>query len=172
MTKQRSLGAPATSELRPLSARALKSVIDTLRPQLSGGRVLDLFAGQGRFGLSCLEEDAREVILVEKNGKSAAAIKKEIGRFHFEGRGRVLAMDAFQVKTETPFDIVFCDPPFPSWNLAFGEKLASLISPLLAPEGLWVVKYPERAEGWSPEGFRLQKETTFGESRLLYFRRK
>jgi len=160
------------SEVRPLSARALKSVIDTLRPQIEGARVLDLFAGQGRFGMACLEENASHVTFVEKNGKSAAAIKKEIERFHFEDRAHVLAMDAFQVRSETPFDLVFCDPPFPEWDIAFGKKLETLILSLLTPEGSSVVKYPERGEPWVPAGFTLRKETTFGESRLLYFARK
>lgn len=175
--------APKTplSNVRPIGARALKSAIDTLRPHLAGAEVLELFAGQGRFGISCLDEGAAQITFVEKDAKTASELKTALARE--APRTRVLVDDVFNFvgRIETKFDIVFADPPFEMWEGNFAERLTEAAVRVLGPAGIFLVKHPKRVLPWPPnptseEGdlrrFPLQfwKTSPFGESSLLYLR--
>jgi 16S rRNA (guanine966-N2)-methyltransferase len=161
--------------VRPIGARALKSAIDSLRPWLAESRVLDLFAGQGRFGLATLEEQVTEVIFVEKDSKTASELKKDADRLH-KDRARVEVSDAFVFMGKARergqhFDIIFADPPFPIWNDNFSKKLAGAVLPLLTPNSIFLVKHPARMLPSLPTyGFTELKRTQFGESMLIYLK--
>ncbi len=160
-------------ELRPLSARALKSASDTLRPYLSGAIVLDLYAGQGRFGRMALEEGADKVVFIEKQASTAAELKKAIERH--TPNALVYTADVFDF-LEKPlgaqqYDIVFADPPFGLWTEDFGKRLAQQVSRVLAPDSVFLVKNPSRVVFSGPlQGFSLWKQSKFGESTLTYYR--
>ncbi len=153
--------------MRPVSARALKSAGDTLRPHLAGARVLDLYAGHGRFGRMALDEGASEAVFVEKDRAHAAALLKDL-----KGKGRVETADVFQwlAKTPQPFELIFADPPFPDWDETLAARLFASVTPWLVPEGIFLVKTPKRVVASPPIGaYRLWKSTPFGESALQYF---
>jgi 16S rRNA (guanine966-N2)-methyltransferase len=159
--------------LRPIGARALKSVTDTLRPWLAGARALDLFAGQGRLGLAALEEEAEDVTFVELDARSARAIAAAARQF--QSRARVLNEDAFTFLSrarneQKKYDLIFADPPFPLWNADFSERLFALVAAVTAEEAIFLVKYPSRMlASNSSNGFSLWKTSLFGESRLMYW---
>ena len=134
-------------ELRPLSARALKSAIDSLRPYLYEANVLDLFAGQGRFGISALEEGAKKVTFVENHSKTAHALKTALEHPSIPktGERKVLALDVFKYlnETEEKFEIVFADPPFPDWQKDYEIKLLTHIVKALSKGSILLVKHPK-----------------------------
>lgn len=142
--------------------------MDTLRPELSGSRCLDLFAGLGRFGLGALKESAFAVTFVDTSGpyleevKAAAKPYGDAARFVRDDAFRFLA------RTEDTFDIVFADPPFPLWKGKFEEKLFAAVLPRLAPSAIFLVKHPEGVIVSGP-GFTRIKISPFGESALSYF---
>lgn len=167
---------PETSadEVRPIGARALKSAIDTLRPQLYQASVLDLFAGQGRFGVTSSDEGINDVTFVEKNRKTASELKTWVGGKQFPKtvKASVVCQDVFLfLETLTDkFDVVFADPPFPQWNENFEKKLFSSIVKALKPGAIFLVKYPSRMIPSSQlKELRLVKTSSFGESKLVYF---
>lgn len=152
--------------LRPLSARALKSTLDTLRPYLAESTVLDLFAGQGRFGLGALEEGASEVVFVENHFQTAQALKKE-------GKGQVSVMDVWKYLegATQKFDIVFADPPFELWKNDFEIKLLTHAVKALKPGSILLVKHPKGVVlSGAIQELRFWKTSVFGESGLTYFR--
>jgi len=182
--------------LRPIGARALKSAGDTLRPYLADASVLDLYAGQGRFGLMTLEEGAASVVFVEKDKRHAAELKRAVARY--ETKALVVTADVFAylAKNAQRFDLVFADPPFPDWSGDFASRLFSAALPHISPPGIFLVKHPSRvllsdcpSIGKPKNGERsspamtsakimmavpseLQnwKSVAFGESTLAYFR--
>lgn len=160
-------------ELRPVGARALKSAIDTLRPYLYGAKVLDLFAGQGRFGLAALEEGATLVRFVEKNRETARALTKSIPKGM---DGLVVPMDVLQYLDDAPadakFDLIFCDPPFPLWEQeSLVNSLTQGMIQVASPDGILLVKHPSRVVLSARfQGYPLWKEKAFGESILYFFR--
>lgn len=165
-----------SDEVRPIGARALKSAIDTLRPWLEDSRILDLYAGHGRFGLATLKEGAREVLFVEKDPKTASALRSAIPRSN-QDRVRIEKNDVFvflarEKLSGQTFDIIFADPPFPVWNDAFSKRLAEEVQSLLGPNSIFLVKHPARMLPSLPTyGFTEWKTTQFGESTLIYLKR-
>lgn len=158
-------------ELRPIGARALKSAIDTLRPYLQNARVLDLFAGQGRFGIEALNEGAERVTFVEKHPGTAATLKAKVASHGEKAMVQRQEVMAFLGMSRDLFDLVFADPPFPLWNETFSSALFSAVATQLAPNSIFLVKYPARMVPCVPViGFREWKTTPFGESKLLYYR--
>jgi len=162
---------PKNDELRPIGARALKSARDTLRPYLSGASVLDLYAGQGRFGIAALEEEAARAVFVESHSRTAADLRRELARW--AERAEVVTADviAFLAGGEARYDIVFADPPFPDWQADFGEQLFRGALSHLVPSGIFLVKHPSRVllSGWSRQ-LAPWKSSRFGKSTLAYFR--
>jgi 16S rRNA (guanine966-N2)-methyltransferase len=171
--KQQKEKKTPSSQLRPVGARALKSATDRLRPWLAGSRVLDLYAGQGRFGRSTLEEDAREVVFVELNSRTARELEELTARE--ADRRRVINQDVFHYLARgaevARYDLVFADPPFPFWSPEFEKKLMTAVIPWLAPEAIFLVKHPSGVL-LSPAdfGLTLWKDSLFGESRLSYLK--
>lgn len=160
--------------LRPVGARPLKSVGDTLRPYLHESVVLDIYAGLGRFGLMAAKEGAKEVTFIEKNPKTLEAVKAEASRptlkhcsFHFHKRA---AFDYLDTAGNMSFDLVFCDPPFEDWKNTFGDELLTRLAKVLKMRSILLVKHPERVVLSSPvPKLQLWKSTVFGESAFTYF---
>jgi 16S rRNA (guanine966-N2)-methyltransferase len=144
--------------------------MDTLRPWLSEARALDLFAGHGRFGISALEEGAAWVDFVEKDRKNAKTLQGDLGRW--KEKSKVHNEDVFTyLESETQYDIIFADPPFPLWNETFTQKLFKSVTPRFSPGAIFLVKCPKRMVISPPLGqLSFWKDSTFGESRFCYYR--
>lgn len=170
--RQRTLKKKVNSELRPVSARALKSAGDTLRPYLPGASVLDLFAGQGRFGQMALQEGADRVVFVEKDAATAEAIREQTKR-HLPN-AIVWTRDVFAFLDDPGahhYDLVFADPPFGEWKGDFADRLARQVARVMAPDSVFLVKNPRRVVLSGPlPGFAFWKQSEFGESALTYYR--
>lgn len=165
---------PQANDVRPIGARALKSAIDTLRPHLFEASVLDLFAGQGRFGMAASQEGISSVLFVEKDRNTATELKSSISAPKFPKgiTAKVICQDAaiFLEQTTEKFDVIFADPPFPLWNESFEKSLFTGVTRVLKPNSIFLVKHPSRMLPCSElSGLTLIKESEFGESRLLYF---
>ncbi len=157
--------------LRPVGARALKSAGDTLRPYLIGLRVLDLYAGQGRFGEMALVEGAASVTFVESHPRTAVALRPLTAKY--AGRALVVQQSAlpFLETTSQKYDLVMADPPFDLWKEGFEDQLLCAILRVLAPEALLLVKNPTRMViSGAFAGLSPWKQSRFGESTLTYFR--
>lgn len=121
--------------------------------------MVDLFAGEGRFGKACLKEGALSVLFVEWDSRQCERLR-QIGE---TVQGDVVR---FLERSQTHFDIVFADPPFPYWKGTFGEKLALHVKPRLAESGIFVVKSPRRV--LFSHGFHVIKVSKFGESEIHF----
>jgi len=163
-------------ELRPIGARALKSAIDTLRPWLAESRLLDLYSGQGRFGISALDEGAGSVLFVEKDPRTARELENEIRKRKYADRGRIVTADALRTLKELgekkeSFDVIFADPPFPIWTPEFAQQLSDGVAAIAAPGSIFLVKHPDRVlPSLSIRSFEHWKTSRFGESKLIYFK--
>lgn len=142
--------------------------MDTLRPQLSGAKALDLFCGLGRFGLGALKEEAESVVFVDTVAEYLEQVKREAQRYG--PAASFVREDAFKFLSRSgdSFDIVFADPPFPLWKGGFEERLFTSVLPRLAPSAIFLVKHPEGVIV-SGVGLTQLKTTRFGESALSYF---
>ncbi len=93
-----------------------------------------MFAGSGALGLEAASNGAGEVVLLEKDRKSAAAIQAVVKKLNAQEQVRCEICDAFDwvKKCSAKFDVVFIDPPF---ALSLHEVAVKAVLPLLRQDG-------------------------------------
>jgi len=129
--------------LRPSPDRVRVTLFDWiahLRPDLSGARGLDLFAGAGSLGFELASRGAAHVTLVEREPRLLANLRALCARLHATSV-EIVAGDAFTVArrlSAAGFDLIFLDPPFATDPTDAGLVDAALAAAqrLLAAEGL------------------------------------
>ena len=121
--------------LRPTPDRLRETLFNWLGQDLSGLRCLDAFAGTGALGLEAASRGAAEVLLIERDGRLAQALRDACERLGAQ-QVRVQAADALRWMTSqsggSAFDVVFVDPPF---DRALWEAALDAARPLLAADG-------------------------------------
>jgi 16S rRNA (guanine966-N2)-methyltransferase len=116
----RDLTSPGHSRVRPTSEHVRAALLDHLRPDLDGARVLDLFAGTGALGLEALSRGAKSADFVEMNHTSLHALKANVAKFRLKDRARIFVKDAIHFADALPpgrYDLCLADPPYESKQL-------------------------------------------------------
>jgi 16S rRNA (guanine(966)-N(2))-methyltransferase RsmD len=114
--RSRLVAFPDEPGLRPTPDRVRETLFNWLGQDLSGKRCLDLFAGSGVLGFEALSRGADEVVMVERSGRVARALRENAARLDARGL-RVVVGDALHFLADPAagrFDVVFIDPPFGS----------------------------------------------------------
>ena len=155
---------------RPTADRVRQTLFDILG-DVSGARVLDLFAGTGALGIEALSRGAAHALFVERSVPAAAVIKENLQLTGFAGRSSVRRADAealLKKPAGSPYDLVFLDPPYER-GLAFVAGLVALLA-----EGGWVeeggIVVAEAAAGAvvAPAEFREIRARTFGRTQITF----
>lgn len=104
---------------RPATMKVRESIFSMLTARgvdFEAVRVIDMFAGSGSLAIECLSRGASEAWFVEKSGKAAGLIRKNLTELGVpKGRSKVICKDLLGVLSkapEQPFDLAFIDPPY------------------------------------------------------------
>ena len=110
--KGRKLSFPARPGLRPTLGRVRETLFNWLAPTLAGARCIDLYAGSGALGFEALSRGAAEVTFVERDRKTAAALRANLATLN--GNAAVITDTAERAiqRAGRTYDLIFCDPPF------------------------------------------------------------
>ncbi|MGH3966556.1 MAG: 16S rRNA (guanine(966)-N(2))-methyltransferase RsmD [Mycobacterium sp.] len=157
---------------RPTTDRVRESLFNvlTVRLDLTGMAVLDLYAGSGALGLEALSRGAASVLFVESGPQAAAAIARNTATLGLSGatvrRGSVAAVLA--AGADAAVDLVLADPPYDVDAAEIGSVLQALSTHGWARAGTVVVV--ERASGgvplnW-PAGWQPWQQRVYGDTRL------
>jgi 16S rRNA (guanine966-N2)-methyltransferase len=128
----RALAPPKDERTRPTSDRVREAVFNILAHgaaslDLSGARVLDLFAGTGALGLEAISRGAAFALFVEEDASARATIRTNIEAFGLTGQTKIFRRDATDMGPAAQmgqYDLAFLDPPY---GQGLGERaLASL----------------------------------------------
>ncbi|MGH7813810.1 MAG: 16S rRNA (guanine(966)-N(2))-methyltransferase RsmD [Candidatus Binataceae bacterium] len=176
----RRLKAPRGMRTRPASARARESIFSrlTVRIDLAGARVLDLFAGSGSLGIEALSRGAAHVTFVDSSREAAKVIRANLATMRFGERGRIIVKRMDRALEELggaqeAFDLVFVDAPFKDDT---SNAVAAAIGRLglVAPGGWIVVEQSKRAPEPppAPAGFERTTVAIVGDHRMAYYRRE
>src|SRR5450755_3442208 len=94
----RRISAPRGLETRPATARVRSSIFSRLdaRFDMTGARVLDLYAGSGSLGLEALSRGAAHVTFVDASRAAVATISKNLQVFGLTGASRILTADVLR----------------------------------------------------------------------------
>lgn len=165
---------------RPTSDRVKESLFSTLESadEISGRKVLDLFAGTAALGLEAISRGAASLTAVEKTRSAAAVCKKNIELVLSALQKQQLSptvllveqeCDSFLKKNQESFDLVFIDPPY---DLA-GDKLEEILTQLisaLAPGALVVLEKSSRSSEPRATGYIVENRKTYGDTEVLFLR--
>jgi 16S rRNA (guanine966-N2)-methyltransferase len=113
----RDLTSPKDFRVRPTAEHVRGALLDLLRPDLPGARVLDLFAGTGALGLEALSRGAAKCDFVETRPSSLHALKANIAALRYRDVTRVFKRDAVpfaEALREGAYEVAFADPPYGS----------------------------------------------------------
>jgi 16S rRNA (guanine(966)-N(2))-methyltransferase RsmD len=113
----RRLKVPKGQTTRPTAARVKEALFNILPHDLSGARVLDLFAGTGNLTIEALSRGAAAAIMVDSSFESGKVIRENLRRLHLTDRTKVWIMPAARAlrllaRHGDTFDMIFLDPPY------------------------------------------------------------
>src|SRR3990167_5471015 len=87
--KGRQLKAPKGRRLRPTAARVKETLFNILPHDLSGFRVLDLFAGTGNLSVEALSRGAAEAVLIDAATEAGKVIRENLRAVGFSDKAKV-----------------------------------------------------------------------------------
>ncbi|MGQ0701965.1 MAG: RsmD family RNA methyltransferase [Gemmatimonadales bacterium] len=111
----RRLVLPRDPRVRPTADRVREAWMSILGPELTGARLLDLFAGSGALGLEALSRGAASVTFVELTPAGVAAIRANAKALGVAERVRVHRADALRFVRRLgakAYDVALADPPY------------------------------------------------------------
>ena len=171
----RRLKVPKGQSLRPTSARVKEALFDILPHDLSGGKVLDLFAGTGNLTIEALSRGVAEALLIDSSSESGKTRRENLRRLRLAGRTKVWIVPVIRAvkllarRGET-FDLIFLDPPYEQrW---VGSTLKSIAEGrLLRPAGIVVAEHSTRESLERRYGaLVLYDHRKYGDTLLSFFR--
>ena len=158
-------------DVRTTPERVKEALFNILQFQIEGRRVLDLFAGSGQLGLEALSRGAAEAVFVDESRASMTVVQRNIASLGMQSRSKTYQMDfeAFLLRKQQPFDIIFLDPPYRSGKLETALPLAAAVT---APGGTIVAEHPTDEELPEEAGtFRKVRSYRYGKIYLTLYRR-
>ena len=178
--KGRPIQAPKGAKTRPTTDRVRESVFNKLAhapyaPDLSGARVIDLFAGSGALGLEAISRGAAFALFVETDPAARGAIRTNVETLQLYGCTKLHRRDATDLgkkpeKVGPPFDIAFLDPPY---EKGLGETaLERLVSGgWVADQAVAVMEESVRAETRPATGWTEIDQLEAGDTVVRFYAR-
>lgn len=169
--KSRILKAPKGAATRPTSDRLRESLFSILGFDLvRGSRVLDLFAGTGALGIEALSRGASSAVFIDSSKEAIQVITENIANLGLEEKSRIIRWDISKnlacLKDESPFDLVFMDPPY---GRNFTSKALLLLKKggLVSESSRIICEYTKEDEfPASEEGFMIEDSRQYGKTFL------
>jgi 16S rRNA (guanine966-N2)-methyltransferase len=158
----RRLAAPRGARTRPTADRVREALFSMLG-DVSGARVLDLYAGSGALGIEALSRGARSAVFVERDARAVDVIERNLASLGLEQQ--VVRQDAvrFLARAQGTFDLVFCDPPYDSAS-RLARPLSERLPALTAADARIVTESDKRSPLELP--LPLLTERTYGDTRI------
>ena len=160
----RRLRAPRGDVTRPTADRVREALFSILG-DVTGLRVLDLFAGSGALGIEALSRGAEEAVFVDKAPGAVAAVWANLETLGLEARVHRRAALAFldAAAGKEAFDLIFCDPPYDAAG-RLADPLAERLPAVLSENARIVTESDKRSPLQLP--LPLLRERTYGDTRI------
>lgn len=160
--KGRRLHAPRGARTRPTADRVREALFSMLG-DVSGARVLDLYAGSGALGIEALSRGAESAVFVERDRRALAALRRNLDAVGAEAEVRQQDVAGFLGRPEGTFDLVLCDPPYDDAPRV-AVALADALPAMLTEDARIVTESDKRNPLVLPQP--LLVERTYGDTRI------
>ena len=164
--KGRTLHAPRGRRTRPTGDRVREALFSILG-DLTGLRVLDLFAGSGALGIEAISRGASEAVFLDRDPRAIAAIRRNldaVGSSAAVVQGHAIE---FIGQRQTGYDLVFVDPPYDSARRLVGPLSERL--PALLTDDARIVTESDKRQPLLLD-LPLVLERTYGDTRIAIHR--
>jgi 16S rRNA (guanine966-N2)-methyltransferase len=161
---------------RPTTDRLKEALFASLGRRVDGARVLDLYAGSGALAIEALSRGAASAVLVDDDGAAGTAIRANVDATGFGAVARfhrsTVATFVGRAASEAPFDLVLLDPPYDTPGAEIEAVVLALArGSWLTDDATVVIERPKAGDAIAfPDDWRLEKERTYGDTRLLVAR--
>jgi 16S rRNA (guanine(966)-N(2))-methyltransferase RsmD len=168
----RVLETPAGRATRPTGARVRGAWFNILH-DVSGARVLDLYAGSGALALEALSRGAARAVLVEHDRAALASIETNVAALAVAERAVVISQRLpralASLATTGPFDLVFCDPPWAELDQACGVLGEVVSRALLAPGARVSLEHAAKDESPAISGLVRHDQRAWGDTAVSFY---
>ena len=170
------MAMPKGVQMRPTQDKVREALFNILG-DISGKKILELFAGSGAFGIEAISRRAGSVTFVDNNFRCIQTIKSNLGSLGASDlRYSIIKADALKSSAKfaaqsTKFDIIFLDPPY--YKDMAKKCLINIDSyDIVAPVGLVLVEHFKK-DALSAELERLVfvDERRYGDTVITIYRR-
>lgn len=166
--------ATPSGTVRPTLDRVREALFSILHPRLEEARFADFFAGSGANGIEALSRGAAYCAFIDSDPRAIDTIGKNLFHTKLEHKSKryqltiPTALGAL-AKSEAPFDIVLCDPPYSSTDYAtLLFQIAE--NKLLTEGGLLVVEHDRSLELPLSVGvLEKRREAQYGRVKIAFF---
>ena len=172
----RTLAVPRSQSIRPTAERLREALFNILihgcGDPVTGGRVLDLFAGTGALGLEALSRGADFALFIDDAAAARALIRENVAALGLGGVSRIFRRDATRLgdaQRLAAFSLVFLDPPY-GRGLAQSALASAQAGGWIAPGALIVVEETAKAAFAAPVGMEELDRRTYDDSEFIFLR--
>ena len=169
----RKISVASSPGLRPTGSRVRETLFNWLAPYINGAHCLDLFAGSGILSFEALSRGAKNCTALDNHHEAIghlASNSKMLG-----SDLNILHTDAIsylsQKNLNSPYDLVFVDPPFA--GTLYNEACALLeVNQWLKASAIIYCEISSNSVDFSPPAnWRLEKDKTTGDVRYMLYSR-
>ncbi|MDD4202897.1 MAG: 16S rRNA (guanine(966)-N(2))-methyltransferase RsmD [Candidatus Omnitrophica bacterium] len=147
--KGKKIDFPKVQNVRPTQDKVKEAIFNILKDEdLTGAKVLDLFAGSGSLGLEAVSRGAAKAVFIDSDPKSFATIRKNIKSLACEDITEVFRTDFDTAikklhRNGYVFDIIFLDPPYYK-DLPKKALLKMCQYDILSPYNIIIIEHSKR----------------------------
>lgn len=171
----RAIAAPAGDATRPTGAR-VKEALFSILGDVSGLKVLDLYAGSGALGIEALSRGASSAVFVEAARPALACLRENLTKLGLEDVATTLPLRvqsaAAKLQALGPFELVLCDPPWRDVSAARSELEALARAGVFTLGARVVLEHAAKDPQPAPVGvgrLRLCDERRWGDTAVSLF---
>ena len=171
--KSRRLRMPVGVRIRPTADRVKEGMFNCIGPDLSGLRVLDLYAGSGSLGIEALSRGAAGATFVDSRRECISSLRDNIRVLGIVSRCHVIRASverALSMLAEEgqKFDLCLSDPPYFQGDM---KKILHLIeeSAILTPSARVVLEHHrDTSIGQLGAGLTYRMTKRYGDSAVSF----
>lgn len=148
--------------------RVKESLFSSIQSAVPGATVLDLYAGAGSFGIEAISRGAATVVFVESARAALTALRSNLTALTIDAEVVGDRVDRFLSRPSGPYDLVFCDPPWPLPTADLRQVLES-VAAMCVPGAILVVTRRTGDETPEPAGMRISDVRRHGDTTIIRY---